>query len=428
MNNQHILFNLIIIVIIFSHCSKNINDGILANYDGGQLTKSELIDRIGKKRFKKIIDSNALSVIVQKSSIKKIIFDESEELIYDKNINNEVQKVANDIKLKKVLDHLVNNYLLNDSIINFIYTSENTKYTIQDIVVTHRLTYSQHEDRAPKEAYAIAKIVRERIDSKQLSFDEAVSVYAEHPSVKLRNGIMGPLPYGKLPKEFNDIIWRSMPGDIIGPVETKFGYHIFQTIKKENVENSKQANRKKAIKKEIKSGKYGFLDEYTDLLADEWFRMYGGEIYIDNIDTLWNIADSIGLFIIPNGISMLNLDKTGYQKPLAKINGQNLSIDWFIEEIKRQGRYKKTSLVKAYFLYNTLKDILHRYSAIIWFENNNTIFDHQKTYKSIKIKQENYLFDKYMSQEIDKDSSLTNSVILNRLAIRYNLEIMDGAK
>ena len=164
------------------------------------------------------------------------------------------------------------------------------------------------------------------------------------------------------------------------------------------------------------------------MLADEWFRMYGGEIYIDNIDTLWNIADSIGLFIIPNGISMLNLDKTGYQKPLAKINGQNLSIDWFIEEIKRQGRYKKTSLVKAYFLYNTLKDILHRYSAIIWFENNNTIFDHQKTYKSIKIKQENYLFDKYMSQEIDKDSSLTNSVTLNRLAIRYNLEIIDDAK
>ena len=110
MNNQHILFNLIIIVIIFSHCSKNINDGILANYDGGQLTKSELIDRIGKKRFKKIIDSNTLSGIVQKSSIKKIIFDESEELIYDKNINNEVQKVANDIKLKKVLDHLVNRY------------------------------------------------------------------------------------------------------------------------------------------------------------------------------------------------------------------------------------------------------------------------------------------------------------------------------
>ena len=54
-------------------------------------------------------------------------------------------------------------------------------------------------------------------------------MYAEHPVVKLTNGIVGPLTYGKLPsKELSDAIWQSEPGDIIGPLETKLGYNIFQ--------------------------------------------------------------------------------------------------------------------------------------------------------------------------------------------------------
>ena len=51
--------------------------------------------------------------------------------------------------------------------------------------------------------------------------------------------------------------------------------------------------------------------------------------------------------------------------------------------------------------------------------------DLQKIIETIKIKQEDYLFDTFMKQEMEKDSTLTNSVILNRLAIQYDLEIND---
>jgi len=37
--------------------------------------------------------------------------------------------------------------------------------------------------------------------------------------------------------------------------------------------------------------------------------------------------------------------------------------------------------------------------------------------------QENHLLKQYINQEIDKDSTLTDNIILNRLAIKYNLEI-----
>lgn len=422
MKNQFILFNIIILTIFFPSCSKNTNNEILALYDNGQLTKTELIARIGKKNFNKISDSNSMLNTIQKHAFKKIVFDYSIDLFQNKLFSDEVIKIANDQKLKLALDHLIKRYSLNDSILNFVSSSELIKYTIQDIVVTHRLSYSQNKDRSPEEAYSIAKIIYDRISSNKISFDEAVSIYAEHPSVKLKNGIMGPLPYGKLPKKFNDAIWRSEPKEIIGPIETKFGYHIFQTIKKESSANPQEQNNKK-IMREIKNGRYGYLDEYTDEFAHQLLLQLGGEIYINNIDTLWIIADSLDLFVIPDGVSIQSLIKTNYMKPLAKINDKNLSINWFIEQANQQGSYSKSNFVKSYFLYNTLRDILHRYCTILWFDENSEKFKPIKTQNNIRIKQENFLFDKYLNQEMVSDSSLTESIILNRLAVKYNLEI-----
>ena len=414
---------LIFIAINFHHCTKSNDDKALAKYTGGQLTKSELIARIGNNRFNKIIASDSYLKTINGFVYKKIVFDYHEDLFDNQNIVNDIHRISNDQKLKHVMDYLVNNYELNDSIIDFISSSELAKYTIQDIVVTHRLSYSQHQDRSKKEAYAIANKILERIKSKNITFDEAVSIYVEHPSIKIKNGVIGPYPYGKLPKEFSDVIWKSNPGDIIGPIGTKFGYHVFKTIKKENLDAPQTINRKKEIKKEIKGGRYGFLDQHTDAFAEQWFKKFGGEIYIDNIDTLWQIADSIGLFEVPNGISILRLNETGYVKPLAKINNQMLDIDWFIKTSREHGTFKKSSFVKGYFLYNSIKDLLHRYCSIMWFDENKKLFNHHKTLNSIRNMQENHLLKQYINQEIDKDSTLTDNIILNRLAIKYNLEI-----
>ena len=117
------------------------------------------------------------------------------------------------------------------------------------------------------------------------------------------------------------------------------------------------------------------------------------------------------------------MNETGYTKPVAKINNQILNVDWFIKKAEEHGTFKKSRFVKGYFLYNTLKDLLHRHSSIMWFDENKTKFNYHKTQNFIKTKQENHLFVKYINQETAKDSSLTESIILNRLAVKYNLEI-----
>ena len=59
----------------------------------------------------------------------------------------------------------------------------------------------------------------------------------------------------------------------------------------------------------------------------------------------------------------------------------------------------------------------------MWFDENKKLFNHDKTHNFIRKMQENHLLKQYINQEIDKDSTLTDNIILNRLAIKYNLEI-----
>ena len=416
-------FTYIIIAVfgfIHSSCSNNNDD--MATYHGGSVTRSYLTKHINKSKYKKFSNDEKLSTI-QKLSARKVIYDYSEELIIDKSINNKTKQILNDEKLERVFDYLLKKFSLSDSTLDFIYNAELVDYTIQDILVTHRLSYSEHKDRSPREAYKLATIIRKRIDNNDISFDEAVSIYADHPTVEIRKGMMGPLRYGKLPKELDDIIWQSMPGDINGPLETKFGYHVFHIVKREQRKQPLPKNRKKQLRREIKNGRYKLLDHYTDSYAEEWFKKFDIEIFIENIDTLWKRAIDLDLFVIPEGVSMLRLNEAGYKEPLARINDQTLTIDWFIQQAQQHGKYKQSNFVKAYFLYNILIDLLKRYSAIMWYDISDDQFDNQKMLRRVQLKQEKLLYNHYVAQETKIDPMLTEEMIFNRLALKYNIQV-----
>ena len=234
--------------------------------------------------------------------------------------------------------------------------------------------------------------------------------------------MMGPLRYGKLDKELDDVIWQSMPGDINGPLETKFGYHVFHTVKREQRKQPVAKNRKKTLRREIKNGRYKLLDHYTDSYSEEWFKIFDIELFIENIDTLWQRAEDMDLFVVPDGVSILRLNEAGYQAPLARINDQMVTIDWFIEHAQQHGKYEQSNFVKAYFLYNTLIDLLRRYSAVMWYDINDH-FDNQKTHQTVQLKKEKLLYKHYVAQETKIDTMLTEGVILNRLALRYDIQV-----
>lgn len=59
-------------------------------------------------------------------------------------------------------------------------------------------------------------------------FAELVSLHSEDPGTKDEGGDLGWFGRGRMVKEFEDAVFSAKPGDIIGPVQSQFGYHIIK--------------------------------------------------------------------------------------------------------------------------------------------------------------------------------------------------------
>jgi len=59
-------------------------------------------------------------------------------------------------------------------------------------------------------------------------FGELAAKHSADPGSKDNGGDLGWFGRGQMVKEFEDAVWGGTPGDILGPVESQFGYHIIR--------------------------------------------------------------------------------------------------------------------------------------------------------------------------------------------------------
>jgi len=59
-------------------------------------------------------------------------------------------------------------------------------------------------------------------------FAELAKKYSQDPGSAAKGGDLGFFPRGVMPKPFDDVVYEMKVGDIAGPVESQFGYHIIR--------------------------------------------------------------------------------------------------------------------------------------------------------------------------------------------------------
>jgi len=59
-------------------------------------------------------------------------------------------------------------------------------------------------------------------------FAELAKQYSQDPGSAAQGGDLGSNPRGTMVKAFDDAVFAAKPGDIVGPVETDFGYHVIR--------------------------------------------------------------------------------------------------------------------------------------------------------------------------------------------------------
>lgn len=86
-------------------------------------------------------------------------------------------------------------------------------------------------EKEKKEKLAEAKKVMNEAKKAGANFEEIAKKYSDGPT-KDRGGDLGTFSRGRMVKPFEDAAFAAKAGDVVGPVETQFGYHVIKVYEK----------------------------------------------------------------------------------------------------------------------------------------------------------------------------------------------------
>ena len=278
MNRFTIITSLTATLFFFS-CGDNSSSTVVVTIDGNKLRSNEFFSSINRTEYyklktpirrEKILEFATIRLAAQEARLRNINL--TQEALYS------LATKKNQLFINLLIKEVINPELLADSVVYEIHELLKTERFVREIVIFHKFSLGHVTERTPVEAQKLANIVLKRLRSKNITFDEAVSIYTTVPSLKLRNGEVGYLPYGQYPKNYNDAIWTAPEDTIIGPIKTKYGYHIVEVGEIKKIATT---NTVETVEKAISNGKYGVFSEKMDRFVKDLRGSYNC-----NLDTL----------------------------------------------------------------------------------------------------------------------------------------------
>ena len=89
------------------------------------------------------------------------------------------------------------------------------------------------------------------------AFAELAKKSSEDPGSAQEGGDLGFFPHGKMVKQFDDAVFAMHVGDIVGPVETQFGFHIIKLNAVKAAEGPKLETVKAQVEEELRKAEGG---------------------------------------------------------------------------------------------------------------------------------------------------------------------------
>ena len=150
---------------------------------------------------------------------------------YDKNIEryqNEARMKVDYIELS--VGELAETIELTEEELLAHYEDTSGRYRQAESRKASHILFSAAEDAdeaTRKEKLDLALEVLERAEQGE-DFAELARQYSEDPGSSRNGGDLGTIARGQMVKPFEDAVYSMIEGDISGPVETRFGYHVIK--------------------------------------------------------------------------------------------------------------------------------------------------------------------------------------------------------
>ncbi len=98
----------------------------------------------------------------------------------------------------------------------------------EEINASHLLIRTAFNSKPEDTLAAYKKImdIKNEILSKKITFDSAAVKYSEDPSAQQNRGSLNYFTAGMMVHQFEDACYEAKKGELVGPVRTRFGYHL----------------------------------------------------------------------------------------------------------------------------------------------------------------------------------------------------------
>jgi hypothetical protein len=408
-----------LLFLLFLSCLDKSLPPVVAVVDGNPLRSNEFFSTINRNEFfklkysirrEKIMDFVYIYLAEKEARKNKIVLPIDEI--------NLLKTKKNQLCIDLLARQVIKPKLLEVDVTNKIMESLKTERFVSEIVVFHKFSFGHVEERSPLEARKLSQIIMNRLQSKNITFNEAVSIYTSLPVLKIKNGVVGFLPYGSYPINYCDAIWNAPEDTIIGPIETDYGYHIVQLGEIKQLKNSFTMDE---VNQAILNGKYGVFSNKMEDFASDLRKKHNCTIDTVAVIDLYNKLELISTH---KKMTFNDLSKVIYNKPIGSCNNEELSLAWFIQKANQHGQINSASIHAPIALLKNLTDILNRHLSVQWVMENNNI-NKLHIYQKVRYIEAEILKEAYIKSELEKSPELIESNIYNRLLLNHDVEVSE---
>jgi peptidyl-prolyl cis-trans isomerase SurA len=114
--------------------------------------------------------------------------------------------------------------------------------------------------------------LKERLDNKAAKFEELARLYSNDGSAS-KGGDLGWIYPGDTVPEFERAMNSLQPGDVSGPVESPFGYHLIEVIERKSEEISRERQRLIA--------RQALREQKLEESYEDWLRQLRDRAYVE---------------------------------------------------------------------------------------------------------------------------------------------------
>ncbi len=415
-------FQLISIVIFSLFVACTSSDVIVATIQSEKIHLSEIYQSIDETAFRALTPSQK-TAFVRKYAIQKHLSANPQNELAKIGffVKEEKNRLRHDLIVEKVEKYLANKLDISDSTLEFISNALNTDIYVKGLTVTHRFSFGKAQDRTKTAALKKAEKIYMRLQSGELTFEEAMSIYGESQVSKIKGNEMGQIYFGLMSKNFNDVVWTAHQGKLLEPLESPMGYHIVIVDHKipKMKEKRIEIDRNK-LKEEVQKGKYGYREENFTKFLDTLYLKYDASLNQAELYNVWESIQKMEGVNSMSGIPVSMLTEVD-NKVIGRIGGKEITLDWLVNETNNYSFYANVSINNGFSFNKLINDIFARHLLVQWYADNK---DHFPEFDiTIKRKTVNKIYRSFLEKMEELQPDISRDVILNRFMLKHGIVV-----